>query len=79
MLGQLALSYPVSARITTIDYISLAIYDTTSFQLAQVERSGLLVALPLVKVEWKFVSVVYGEQCAMITGVQQMLKLSADS
>ena len=31
------------------------------------------------KVEWRSVSVVYGVQCVMIIGVQQMLKLSADS
>ena len=29
--------------------------------------------------EWKFVSVVYGEQCVMILGVMMMLELSAEN
>ena len=29
--------------------------------------------------EWKFVSMVYGEQCVMILGVMMMLELSAEN
>ena len=42
-------------------------------------RLDLLAALPPVKVEWRSVSVADGEQFVMISGVQQMQELSADS
>ena len=45
---------------------------------AKMEKYVWLMELMLQE-EWKFVSVVYGEQCVMIIGILMMLELSAGS
>ena len=46
--------------------------------IAKMEKYVWLMELMLQE-EWKFVSVVYGEQCVMIIGILVMLELSAGS
>ena len=46
--------------------------------IVKMEKYVWLMELPLQE-EWKFVSVVYGEQCATTFGVMMMLELSAEN
>ena len=46
--------------------------------IAKMEKYVWLMELPLQE-EWKFVLVVYGEQCVMIIGMMMMLELSAEN
>ena len=46
--------------------------------IAKMEKYVWLMELPL-QGEWKFVSVVYGEQCVTTFGMMMMLELSAEN
>ena len=58
------------------DYIIM--FTSLQTLVVKMEKYVLLMELTLQE-EWKFVSMVYGEQCVMIFGVMMMLELSAEN
>ena len=64
--------------VNDVKFCLMFLLDKLQKLIAKMEKYVLLMELPLQE-EWKFVSVVYGEQCVIIFGIIVVLELSAEN